>query len=189
FAGQQFGLALTDQKYGPCIANLENLILSIYESTVQSSSAHLGTVVPMAWTAASFAKLLLACAGPISGGVVPELPFILAVVNVVSNIADFVIHDPNCVNVVERVFEKIHHITVSGSIDPNDKRGSEGVGPLAYISGLEPLRYSIFFTNEAGATAAAQTVVITDQLDPSKVDLTTFSFGPIFIGSSTQIMP
>lgn len=72
---------------------------------------------------------------------------------------------------------------VRRSVDPNDKVGSQqGGGRL--VSGDEPLRYVIHFENDPlQATAPAQEVVITDQLDVSKLDLESFSLGPISFGS------
>lgn len=66
--------------------------------------------------------------------------------------------------------------------DPNDKAGPQGAAEPQYLSGEEPIRYSVFFENQATATAPAQEVVITDRLDGSKFDLTTFSLGPISFG-------
>ena len=68
------------------------------------------------------------------------------------------------------------------SIDPNEKYGSRGFGEEQYISRQEPLRYSIFFENLATATAPAQEVIVTDQLDLEKVDINTLSLGPITFG-------
>jgi hypothetical protein len=45
----------------------------------------------------------------------------------------------------------------------------------------------VFFENQPTATAPAQKVVVTDQLDPTKVDLSTFSLGPITVGALTMI--
>src|SRR5207249_8391735 len=59
--------------------------------------------------------------------------------------------------------------------DPNDKEGSVGVGQQRYLSGQQPLRYSIFFENEATATAPAQHVIIRDPLDATHMDLSTLS--------------
>ena len=47
----------------------------------------------------------------------------------------------------------------------------------------------ILFENKPVATAAAQTVVITDQLDATKVDLSTLSLGLIAFGDKTVIPP
>jgi len=74
------------------------------------------------------------------------------------------------------------------SYDPNDKVGSNGVGGLRYLSGEAPLRYAIFFENLSTATAPAQEVVITDQLDAADMDLGTLSLGPITFGN-TQVVP
>jgi hypothetical protein len=71
---------------------------------------------------------------------------------------------------------------VRRSFDPNDKVGSRQAGG-EFIAGEEPLRYSIYFENDPVlATAPAQEVVITDQLDVAKLDLDSFSLGPISFG-------
>ncbi len=70
-----------------------------------------------------------------------------------------------------------------GSVDPNDKVGSPGVGVPRYVNGDTPFPYIIHFENQATATAPAQEVVITDQLDVTKFDLNTFSFGDVTIGN------
>ena len=66
---------------------------------------------------------------------------------------------------------------------------SRGAGALQYISGDEPLRYAIFFENLETASAPAQEVIITDQLDTANVDLSTLSFGPIAIGEKRVVPP
>jgi len=68
--------------------------------------------------------------------------------------------------------------------DPNTKTGNSGVGEARYIRGDQPLRYAVFFENIETATAPAQTVVITDQLDPNIVDLETLTFGPVLFGET-----
>jgi hypothetical protein len=75
------------------------------------------------------------------------------------------------------------------SLDPNDKAGSPGAGAQHFITGQRPIPYSIFFENKPTATAAAQTVVIIDQLDTAKLDLTTFQLGSISFGESTVVTP
>ena len=72
---------------------------------------------------------------------------------------------------------------VVSSSDPNDISGPQGVGVAKLINDTTPLSYQIRFENLPTATAPAQTVVITDQLDPTKVNLSTFSLGPIGFGS------
>lgn len=71
------------------------------------------------------------------------------------------------------------------AVDPNDKVGTLGVGTADYIPAGVPISYGIHFENLATATGPAAEVVITDQLDPSVVDLSTFAFGPMTFGVYT----
>lgn len=74
------------------------------------------------------------------------------------------------------------------AFDPNDKVGSSGFSNERYVSGFQPLRYIINFENLETATAPAQEVVVTDQLDVNLLDLNTLSFGQVIFGMR-QIMP
>jgi CSLREA domain-containing protein len=85
-------------------------------------------------------------------------------------------------------FKKIR-VAAREAFDPNDKTGAEGAGPERYVTGEGPLPYAVFFENKPAATAAAQDVVITDQLDASKLDLSTFELGPVFFGDHTVAPP
>lgn len=76
---------------------------------------------------------------------------------------------------------------VSG--DPNDLSGTPGVGPERWVSGNQLLAYQVFFSNEPTASAPAQNVTITDQLDPARVDLSTASLGPISFGQHVVTPP
>jgi hypothetical protein len=51
------------------------------------------------------------------------------------------------------------------------------------------LPYTILFENKPEATAPAHEVRITDQLDLSKYDLSTFELGPVFWGSDKVLVP
>src|SRR5207302_7602187 len=73
--------------------------------------------------------------------------------------------------------------------DPNEKSGVGGVGPQGFITGKGALSYAIYFENEDTASLPAQDVFVTDQLDPAKVDLSTFAFGLISFGSRTFVPP
>jgi hypothetical protein len=77
-----------------------------------------------------------------------------------------------------------HRLKVRNSHDPNELVGPEGYGAGNYIAPEGPLTYEALFTNDAKAGAAAREVRVTDQLESSKVDLATFSFGPIFFGGA-----
>jgi hypothetical protein len=73
--------------------------------------------------------------------------------------------------------------------DPNDKSGPQGAGEQHYITGAEPSSYTIAFENKPEATAPAQDVVITDQLDVSRFDLSTFQLGPVNFGTTVVSPP
>ena len=77
-------------------------------------------------------------------------------------------------------------ITGVSSLDPNEKVGSRGAGPQHYITSATPFRYAVYFANKDTATAPAQQVSITDQLDTTHDDLGTFSFGSI--GFENQLL-
>ena len=64
-----------------------------------------------------------------------------------------------------------------------------GVGAGHFITGTETLSYQIFFENQPSATAPAQEVFVTDQLDTARLDIHSFSFGPISFGSQTITPP
>ncbi len=60
----------------------------------------------------------------------------------------------------------IEHIAVVSSWDPNDKYGASGSDTLRhYVPVTERLDYTIHFENLDSATAPAETVVVTDQID------------------------
>jgi hypothetical protein len=92
----------------------------------------------------------------------------------------------SCLGPVGSVFK---HIISVFARDPNDKAGAQGVGMPRYLSGEEPVRYVVFFENEIDANAPAQKVVVTDQLDATKLDLDTFNFGPISFGKEKFLTP
>ena len=75
--------------------------------------------------------------------------------------------------------------TTGGSIDPNAKVGNAGDGSAKqYVNGTTPLPYAVYFENVATASLPAATVVVTDQLDPNKVDLTTLRLGSVSFGTN-----
>ncbi|MEW6267852.1 MAG: right-handed parallel beta-helix repeat-containing protein, partial [Thermodesulfobacteriota bacterium] len=80
-------------------------------------------------------------------------------------------------------------VTTVGSTDPNDKTGPGGPGAERFVTGTDPLRYLIQFENLATATANALEVVIDDPLDPTTMDLSTLSLGPIAFGDRTITPP
>jgi sugar lactone lactonase YvrE len=68
--------------------------------------------------------------------------------------------------------------------DPNDIAGVSGFDTPRWVPGSQQLTYTVFFGNETTASAPAQTVVITNKLDVTKVDLKTFSLGVITFGTN-----
>jgi Bacterial Ig-like domain (group 3) len=77
-----------------------------------------------------------------------------------------------------------------GAIDPNDKSGPVGDGSSSqYIAGGKALSYDVAFENQPTATAPASQVVVADQLDPTKVDLTTLTLGTIMFGTNVINLP
>jgi hypothetical protein len=75
------------------------------------------------------------------------------------------------------------------SFDPNDKLGLNGFGINRFVSGYGTFPYLIHFENLETATAPAQEVVITDQIDILYLDLATFSFGPMSFGNTVMSPP
>src|SRR5688500_10273138 len=65
--------------------------------------------------------------------------------------------------------------------DPTEKTGPGGSGPEHFIAAESVLSYRIDFENEARATAPAQRVVITEQLD-ANLDWDTFQFTQLGFG-------
>jgi len=74
------------------------------------------------------------------------------------------------------------------AVDPNDSIGPGGFGPAGFIAPGGPLPYRIDFENEATATAPAQRVVVTDQLDPN-FDWNTFELTAVGFGNTDIIVP
>ena len=81
------------------------------------------------------------------------------------------------------------HLNIVFSQDPNDKVGPQGVEEARFINGAAPSSYAVFFENKPEATAPAQDVVVTDQLDTSKFDLSTFQLGPVSFGKDRFVAP
>ena len=66
--------------------------------------------------------------------------------------------------------------STGGAIDPNYKTGPSGDGSFSqFVTGVAALSYNVGFENEPKATLPAAQVVVTDQLDPTKVDLSTLT--------------
>ncbi len=75
------------------------------------------------------------------------------------------------------------------SFDPNEKYGTQGGGDMHAVRSDRRLDYTVGFQNLPSASAAAQTVTVTDTLDPAKVDMSTFALGPIAFGDQLLTPP
>jgi len=70
---------------------------------------------------------------------------------------------------------------IVNAFDPNDIIGPAGFGPAGFLAPDQPFSYRIDFENEASATAPAQLVVVTDQLD-ANLDWGTFELTEVGFG-------
>jgi len=75
-----------------------------------------------------------------------------------------------------------------GSTDPNGLYGPAGYGAAHFVAGGTLLPYRIDFENAATAYAPAQSVTISNQLDPN-LDWTTFQLTAIGFGDNNIIIP
>ena len=82
-----------------------------------------------------------------------------------------------------------HTIEVFYPADPNDKAGPPGFRNKRFIASGAPLSYLIMFENKPDATAPAHEVRVTDRLDRTKLDLSTFELGPIYFGPGIVATP
>jgi hypothetical protein len=73
------------------------------------------------------------------------------------------------------------------SVDPNSIQGPSGFGPGGFVQ-PELFSYGIEFENKPDATAPAQTVVVTQQLD-TNLDWSTFELGGIAFGNTVVSVP
>ena len=80
------------------------------------------------------------------------------------------------------------NVSVPTSHDPNEITGPAAYGSQGFIPANDSLPYRIDFTNQATATAPAQTVVVTQQLS-TNLDLSTFQLGDIGFGSTVISVP
>jgi RHS repeat-associated protein len=77
---------------------------------------------------------------------------------------------------------------VSASVDPNEKDGPAGFGPDRLVARDALLPYRVEFENDSTATAPAQIVTITDQLD-TNLDWTTFALTEVGFGDTKIAVP
>jgi RHS repeat-associated protein len=91
-------------------------------------------------------------------------------------------------NLARQLFHVSTKTTQVGPLDPNFLAGPGGYGNAQFIAGDSTLPYVIGFENDPTATAPAQAVTVTEQLDPN-LDWSTFQFGDFSIGGVTYDVP
>ena len=72
--------------------------------------------------------------------------------------------------------------------DPNEMVGPTGYGPQSFVGFQQALPYTVDFENVMTATAAAQKIVVTEQLDPN-MDWRTFRLKEIGFGAYRVTVP
>lgn len=186
FGAKNFLIALGSTVAEPveCIAQIYELFAKAVEISMQQAKAKRGQVVPVNWLFVTMVSTLRTCLLAAGVVTVEEATLARIVLQGLLETAIAAAEIPSCVRALERIGQKTISILslLVSSRDPNGKSGSQGVDLPQYISGQEPLRYLVFFENEPSATAPAQKVVITDKLDVQSLDLSTFSFGPVYFG-------
>jgi hypothetical protein len=160
-----------------CAFAVATYYAQIFESMLDAvlSRSVRGSVASLGQTIYGLASISIACAKSATP-VLKVADFILqSLINVAGN-GDILV----C---LKRALQAILSGLIIFAQDPNDKDGPQGAGQLQYLSGSVPLPYVVFFGNEDSATAPAQTVLITDQLDLAKDDLSTFGFDLVAVGA------
>jgi probable HAF family extracellular repeat protein len=158
-----------------CLVSLNSVRESLFDSTPKSAflitSAILGAICDC------------------GGSAVPQLTLFCQLVkgfNLGANIAKAL---DSCFPLNNTVHPSSQSINCVRPIDPNEKVGPMGVGMARYISPAGLVPYVISFENLEAATAPAQEVIVTDQLDLGKLELDTFSLGPILFGNKVVTPP
>lgn len=163
-----------------CLTQTVLLFFAQYLNTVTATMRADERALVASWVQLA-SQLLFLIATRCGANVIPVLSNIYQAIEVVGGLWQTFLA---CAPIAEKLFG----VQVAQSIDPNEKFGPEGSGPSRYLSGEEPLRYAILFENLAEATAPAQEVVITDQLDATSLDLNTLTLDLVTFGD-TQVLP
>ncbi len=117
------------------------------------------------------------------------LPYAYRIENVITNGFNFAYNKiANAVDSLSSLLEKAFAAVVN-AFDPNSMIGPSGFGPSNFISATpQALPYQINFENSPSATAPAQQVTITQQLDPN-LDWSTFQLSGIGFGDTFINIP
>lgn len=166
--------------FGDCVkdigADLANALSGALQNATSDSSAG-NNVASAVQNELAVLQLILDCSG-----VDVALVQVLAAINTGISIA---IAADNC-----DIFLKREAKTkIVAAIDPNAKSGPEGAGTAQAVLPGAPLPYVVEFENLATASAPAQEVVVTDQLDLAVVDVASVSLGTVQFGDHVVPVP
>jgi hypothetical protein len=139
------------------------------------TSAQAGLTMTQVWTQVGTA--IAACAGIL----VPEAAIALGALQALLQLPQLY---ADCSQIAQPCPSPPNPVQPVTSDDPNDKTGPQGALAGHWVLGSQPLSYTVSFENESTATAPAQQVVITDQIDPTKFNLKTVQLGPMGFGST-----
>ena len=94
------------------------------------------------------------------------------------------------INFIEPLIKQLVYSLIQSvnSTDPNSLTGPMGFGTQAFVNPSSPLPYKINFENAPTATAPAQRVVITNQLDPN-LNWNTFQWSSFAFGNNVIYIP
>jgi hypothetical protein len=144
------------------------------------SSAQAGLTMTQVWTQAATA--IAACAGVL----VPEAAFALGALQALLQLPQLY---SDCSQIAQPCPAPPDPVDTGSADDPNDKTGPQGALKARWVLGSQPLSYTVSFENESTATLPAQQVVIIDQLDPKKFNLSTVQLGSMGFGSTVVTPP
>lgn len=171
-----------------CGAQLAQFIGTAATSMANAAQGAADPAADLGGLAAAGGQTALACFEALEGGTPAGMA-----VNVALGIISLGIQAystlKDCNDAVQTQNPQNKNSSVGGAIDPNDKSGPTGDGSANQYIRQQPLTYNLAFENDPTATLPAATVVVTDQLDPTKVNLSTFSLGLISFGGNTISVP
>lgn len=174
--------------WGACIAGGLSLAYELIKQSI--SQANKDPVLKDAvgsWISFSGGALTTAidCAEAITETVLPEALVIKMLIKTFEAYDTYSTYVPSeeCVIVCMKTLDKLERtINARVASDPNIKTGP-GSHTNSFIDATDLLAYTIMFENKSTATLPAQRVVITDTLDLSKIELSTFNFTGISAGA------
>jgi hypothetical protein len=145
------------------------------------SASQAGLTMTQVWSQVGTA--IAACAGVL----VPEAALALGALQALLQLPQLF---ADCSQIAQPCPQPPTPVQPVNSLDPNDKTGPQGALQGHWVLGSQPLSYTLSFENDpAKATAPAQQVVITDQLNPAKFNLKTVQLGAMGFGNTVVTPP